>query len=762
MISTRCILVLLCHHAYVIADTITLRNFTAIPVYGALYYVQGKSNDGQTGNAQQITNPVLIPARGNATIERPPRKTYGSLLNTRWYDRDLYIAQDQDTLLSEVPKGSLPFVNVGDMQGREFFITSLGDQLAGFPLNTAQNITLKNETNTDIYTAIYYLEGTSSDQRIGRAFRFNEAVKIAPHASQTIMRPPRRCKFYIQDVCSNFEDRDLYISLQQDDLKSIVPKGSLASINIGATQGNYFYLSQDDAQLIGHTLASRTLLPLTKTVAMMYDKILARLHVQFEQHEHQHVPASIRTADSVAPQEQTYIAQRTMHVKNMLQNLLHLELPESEVPIIALCGSGGGCRAMLSTLGSLAGLEHLGLLDACAYSAGLSGSTWAISTWLQSQMRVQDYINSLAPRFRTDIKAPVSMEASKQITQSLLARLAFHQRISIIDIYGGLLAEKFLKRDDVSNPQQITLAQQVNFIKPSEKPFPVYTALIAQKPYEWVEYTPYEIGAPLLASFVPTWAYGRTFNQGISDNFAPALSLGLCMGTWGSAIAVSMQEALEVFAESMPATVELFGIKIPTAIIMQELTQSFKKIPQMSNQRVYPANVPNWMMGLPGPYQHINHLTLVDAGLDINLPVPPLLRAARNVSIIIMLDASATVHGAPELRKAEAYARRHNLKFPHIDYTKINELCSVHQDEDPTIPTVIYMPLVANENYQNGWEPLRQKFTSTFNFVYTPQEIELLTGLTKTNMLASKDMIIDAIKSSIEKKRAAKSAVSSS
>ena len=47
-----------------------------------------------------------------------------------------------------------------------------------------------------------------------------------------------------------------------------------------------------------------------------------------------------------------------------------------KVPKIAVVGSGGGFRAMVSLSGVFCALKDMGLLDCVMYTAGLSGSTW--------------------------------------------------------------------------------------------------------------------------------------------------------------------------------------------------------------------------------------------------------------------------------------------------------------------------------------------------------------------------------------------------
>ena len=47
-----------------------------------------------------------------------------------------------------------------------------------------------------------------------------------------------------------------------------------------------------------------------------------------------------------------------------------------QVPTIAVLGSGGGFRAMVSLSGVFCALKDMGVLDCVTYASGLSGSAW--------------------------------------------------------------------------------------------------------------------------------------------------------------------------------------------------------------------------------------------------------------------------------------------------------------------------------------------------------------------------------------------------
>jgi phospholipase A2 len=56
-----------------------------------------------------------------------------------------------------------------------------------------------------------------------------------------------------------------------------------------------------------------------------------------------------------------------------------------------------------------------------------------------------------------------------------------------------------------------------------------------------MEFTPYECGiAQDVNLYVPTFAFGRKFNQGLSTDFAVEPSLALLQATWGSAFCATV------------------------------------------------------------------------------------------------------------------------------------------------------------------------------------------------------------------------------
>jgi hypothetical protein len=166
------------------------------------------------------------------------------------------------------------------------------------------------------------------------------------------------------------------------------------------------------------------------------------------------------------------------------------------------------------------------------------------------------------------------------------------------------------------------------------------------------------------------------------------------------------------------------------------------------------------------------YMNFVDAGLEFNLPYPPVsgICAERNPEILIFLDASGGTAGK-QLKKVAKYAKAQNLPFPTIDVENIDKkTCSIFKDENnPQAPVVIYLARISDKNLweQHKSDPefahynldnfdldfeTNNGFCETINFQYTPEHSELVMNQTEFNMLVNKDKIIEAITWCIDRK----------
>lgn len=597
----------------------------------------------------------------------------------------------------------------------------------------ADSIKVTNHAPFDVFVAIYFVDGTSDNAQPGDARRAGNVVRIAAKKSTRMTRPGRRCEKggRLVGLCVRYQNRDLYLARTAAELAAKVPKGSLPFVNVANWRGSSYHIAEDGGDLDGHNFLSWGLRKVGLLVAHKYRKELERDPLTKKQ-------AAVRVGISLAAQEKAYLAKRAPRVKAAMEKLLGQKLGARDVPRLAFVASGGGYRAMIATLGYLEGASQLGLLDAATYGAGLSGSTWALAGWLQSSKGVAQYLDSFAPNARHGLHRKVDV---KQIIDLVLRRLAFDEPRSIIDVWGSLIAQKILGSKGGVTPTAIDLNTHGARVSRADVLYPIYTAVIDGPVYDWVEFTPHEVGSTKVGSFVPAWAFGRKFQSGRSRNFTPAQPLAFGLGTWGSAVSANVRDLISVFEANIKGALrKRFG---PAA--GKYFDWLFKKLTgtSVARLRLLPPRVYNWARGLEGKYKNTARLTLVDAGVDFNLPFPPVLRRERGVDVIVTLDASSTASVGEDFKKAADWAKREGLAFPSLAGANLEQECSLHHDtKNPAAPIIVYLPVL-----------LKEKFMGTANFTYSRAQVKQLSGWTSRAMKQCAVLIVKALRTAAARKR---------
>ncbi len=470
--------------------------------------------------------------------------------------------------------------------------------------------------------------------------------------------------------------------------------------------------------------------------------------------------ATVRTGNELNTNERVYLEKRQPKVKAAFEKMLGRSLDGKYVPTMAIVASGGGYRAMLGTIGSFSAIDQLGIMNATTYISALSGGTWALASWISTGMSISAFRNYIQKTVEKDIHVS-SIGEAKNIIDMLSVKLGFDEPITIVDIYGGLLANRLLNHFG-SDCQRVYLSQQVERIKNADIPFPIYTAIdareaVAREPH-WYEYTPYEIGTPYFGVYVPSWAYGRQFKDGQSTDFAPEQSLGFLMGTWGSAFGVHFGRAWD----------EVMG-KVPSVIIKPYIEK--KLVDSLTGKRINAswATIFNFMYGMQGQeLAQRETIKFVDAGIDFNLPYPPVSgeRPERKADIMIFLDFSG---GSliSSMKKIEEYAQRKGLKFPKIDYSALEKkTMSIFKDaSDPSVPVVIYFPRISDmelwqahksksefSKYKSiegfDFEKCTNSLTGacgTSSFKYSAQNSQKIMDQMEFNIMVHQDQILEEI-----------------
>lgn len=578
---------------------------------------------------------------------------------------------------------------------------------------------------------------------------------------------------------------------------------------------------------------------------------------------------SVRVSNELCNEEKMFLKKRKRHTIRALARYLDIpeaKIHEDDVPTIAICGSGGGLRALVAGSASYLSAREAGLFDCVTYTAGVSGSCW-LQTLYYSSIAGQSHgklIHHLKNRLGVHIAYPPaafdlinSAPTNKFLLSGFVEKLKGvpDADFGIVDVYGMLLAARLLvpKGELSVDAEDLKISNQRKYIEQGQNPLPIYTAVRHEIPlaeqnestveeaaikaqseayFQWFEFTPYEFWCEELAAGIPTWAIGRRFENGRSlwrDNglALPELRIPLMMGIWGSAFCATLSH---YYREIRPVMKTLTGFGGIDAMISERDGDLVKVHP------IDPATIPNYALGMrdrlpegvPESIFKSSHLQLMDAGMSNNLPIYPLLRPGRDIDIIISFDASADVKTDNWLSVVDGYARQRGIKgwpigagWPPEDESPeetgkdiedaqahseveaqekiakaarddaaeaeaskkpIKELghCNVwvgsieervtdtndstftasklvEEDLELMRPdagiAVVYFPFLPNKKVE-GVDPKTSDYLSTWNFIYTPEQIEKVVDLARANFEEGREQTKRTVRAVYERKKA--------
>ncbi|KAJ6444258.1 phospholipase A2 (PlaA) [Purpureocillium lavendulum] len=414
--------------------------------------------------------------------------------------------------------------------------------------------------------------------------------------------------------------------------------------------------------------------------------------------------ARVRVSSDLCDEEKEYLSRRRKVARVALAKYLGLkeeQVHPDDVPTIAMCGSGGGLRALIAGTGSLLATEEDGLFDCVTYTAGVSGSCWLQTLYLSSFTgSIGALLEHLKARASTHIAYPpvafhslISLPTSKYLLSGLVEKLKGDSKadFGLVDIYGLLLGARYLvpKGELGVNDRDFKLSNQRDYVKLGQRPLPIYTAVRHEIPelsddavtvpsetakeqakqeawFQWFEITPYEFFCEEFGAGIPTWAMGRKFKDGHDvppeDSFhLPEIRVPLLMGIFGSAFCATLSH---YYKEIRPLVQSLTGFSTVDDMVSGRDDDLVKVHP------IDPARIPNFAYSMDGKlakttprsiYEH-EYIQLMDAGMSNNLPIYPLLRPGRDVDVLIAFDASADIKSDNWLSVADGYARQRGIK----------------------------------------------------------------------------------------------------
>lgn len=420
--------------------------------------------------------------------------------------------------------------------------------------------------------------------------------------------------------------------------------------------------------------------------------------------------ATVRVGDTLGEDELNFRRKRKEHVVKALAKYLEVdeqEIHPDDVPTIAMCGSGGGLRALVAGTSSYLSAQEVGLFDCVTYTAGVSGSCW-LQTLFYSSIGKQDHrtmLKHFKARLGTHIAFPpaalklvTSAPTNKFILSGFIERLRGDPKacFGLVDIYSLLLAARLLvPHGDLDvHDYDLKLSNQRMYIEDGQYPMPIYTAVRHEIPvdeeekkeakanpalkqkikekarkeawFQWFEMHPWEVWCEEFGAGIPTWSLGRPFHGGRNQLpetgvTLPEIRQSLLLGIWGSAFCATLSH---YYKEVKPALGGIVGFAGLDGLLEDKNDDLIKIHP------IDPATVPNFVYGMEGKLPSTcpdsvfknDHLQLMDAGMSNNLPIYPLLRPGRDVDVVIAFDASADIQKENWLSVVDGYTKQRGIK----------------------------------------------------------------------------------------------------
>ncbi|KAJ2757664.1 hypothetical protein IWQ56_006204 [Coemansia nantahalensis] len=393
--------------------------------------------------------------------------------------------------------------------------------------------------------------------------------------------------------------------------------------------------------------------------------------------------------------------------------------------------------------------------------------------------------------------------------------------LSIVELYGALLFRKLLVQHGRGaedggppeldlGPQWVRLSAQRALVDQGRLPMPIYTAVrhflgtndndpaqAQSRRYEWFELSPYEVGSIDHGAWVASWAFGRPMAGGREQLRIGEAHFGSILGAVSSAFCASAKAMVMELYLAAPAVV-----RATMDVLLDRIEDGAE-----ASHPIAPYTVHNPFHGAGGSelgeLAQTPFLSLMDAGLENNLPFAPLLRPERGVDVIVCLDASANIELMPWFARAEAWAASHGVtRWPwgarpwaadplrpsraeaELDRGMLGGARSVREHtarqlkegnvrcavfDQPIAPsplghagsvseppvTVVYLPLLPNEHFREpAFDPERAAFCATFNDRWTGEQVDRLADLASHNLGQEMERVREAVATAYRRKRA--------
>ncbi|KAM7340282.1 hypothetical protein ACRRTK_000897 [Alexandromys fortis] len=448
-----------------------------------------------------------------------------------------------------------------------------------------------------------------------------------------------------------------------------------------------------------------------------------------------HKRSDVYFATGLQKEEKAAVNKRSSKVLEALQKL---NIQADQAPVIAVLGSGGGLRAHIACLGVLSEMKELGLLDAVTYLAGVSGSTWALSSFYNNNGNMEGMEEELKQRYEENMwhfeeNLEKAIQASKK------------KNYSLTDFWAYFVVSRQTRELQDSNLSSIKKHVEEGLL-----PYPIFAAIdgdlqpdwrTRKTRKSWFEFTPHHAGYPALGAYVPITQFGSRFKNGKLVRSEPEGDLNYLRDVFGEQKYFWLIEAVQNWNEISPKEKEQF---LEYLLYCFMRTKALPLVPRSRPTNRIGSNITDEAM------QSREVLHLVDAGLAINTPYPLVLPPAREAHLILSFDFSA---GDPleTVRTTADYCQRYGIPFPQVredqlkEWAKAPESCYILRGE--TGPVVMHFTLFNKNNCGDDIDTWRKKYeTMKPSCFYTPELVADLLRVSRENVRINRDNILSEMR----------------
>ncbi|KAM6223636.1 cytosolic phospholipase A2 gamma [Rhynchocyon petersi] len=400
--------------------------------------------------------------------------------------------------------------------------------------------------------------------------------------------------------------------------------------------------------------------------------------------------------------------------EKVLKALEKLNIDAKKAPVISMLGSGGGLRAHIACIGVLSEMKQQNLLDAVTYVSGVSGSTWALSSFYANNGDTKVTEDELKERFNEN-EWGMFTNLSKTVEASKL------ENYSLTDFWAYLVVSK-----QTRELQDSCLSSMTKVVEEGTLPYPIFAAIDddlnsawkkTKTRKSWFEFTPHHAGYPALGAYIPTTHFGSQFKKGKLVKPRPERD-------------VSFLKA--------PGLLDFmhFARKTGSCLKNWEWGTTFNYLYQHD--------------GIEDKFMRDREFFhLVDAGFALNCSYPLVLPPIRDADLILSFDFSS---GDPfeTIKITVDYCNKNGIAFPPVkeadlqEWTKAPSSCYIFKGENG--PTVMHFPLFNTDSCGSEIDKWAEEYdTFQLSGNYTKDMVTRLLEVSKNNVRHNKDNIFREI-----------------